>query len=487
MNCGVPFCQAGMLYEGRTFGCPLHNLIPEWNDMIMRGNPDHALSRLLKTNNFPEFTGRVCPVPCEKACISGLHGGSPVTNRDNELTIIEEAFAGGRMPRRRPPQWSGKRVAVVGSGPAGLAAADQLNHRGHSVTVVEREAHPGGLLTYGIPNMKLPKSVVQRRVDLMTDEGVTFVCGVDAADPQIAQRLLREYDAVVLCCGSEQPRPLGLETQGVSGVYYGTEFLKAAVERQTFGLEPAVPSAAGRHVVIIGTGDTASDCVATALRQGCASVTQLVRRPEADYLGGDGKLPRDYAHEEALAVTGRDPRRFAVQVQRLVTGEDGALTGVVTTEGDTLPCELLIGATGFAGCREDVCAAFGVEADRTVRTAPPARLPVAGRRGPRPAVWWRPVGSAPPRGATPRTWRRCSPPETCAGGSPWWFGPSPRAGTWPRRWTSSWTATRIWCARWNNLRRGRQPPPCGVPSEKRRILPVFRGQPQKNRSIPGRF
>ena len=370
MNCGVPFCQAGMLYEGRTFGCPLHNLIPEWNDMIMRGNPDHALSRLLKTNNFPEFTGRVCPAPCEKACICGLYGGSPVTNRDNELTIIEEAFASGQMPRRRPPQWSGKRVAVVGSGPAGLAAADQLNHRGHSVTVVEREAHPGGLLTYGIPNMKLPKSVVQRRVDLMTDEGVTFVCGVDAADPQIAQRLLREYDAVVLCCGSEQPRPLGLETQGVSGVYYGTEFLKAAVERQTFGLEPAVPSAAGRHVVIIGTGDTASDCVATALRQGCASVTQLVRRPEADYLGGDGKLPMDYAHEEALAVTGRDPRRFAVQVQRLVTGEDGALTGVVTTEGDTLPCELLIGATGFAGCREDVCAAFGVEADRTVRTAP---------------------------------------------------------------------------------------------------------------------
>ena len=370
MNCGVPFCQTGMLYEGRTFGCPLHNLIPEWNDMVMRGNLSHALSRLLKTNNFPEFTGRVCPAPCEAACICGLYGGSSVTNRDNELTIIEEAFASGQMPRRRPPQWSGKRVAVVGSGPAGLAAADQLTHRGHSVTVVEREAHPGGLLTYGIPNMKLPKSVVQRRIDLMTDEGVTFVCGLDAADPQIAQRLLRDYDAVVLCCGSEKPRPLGLETQGVSGVYYGTEFLKAAVERQTFGLDPAVPTAEGRHVVIIGTGDTASDCVATALRQGCASVTQLVRRPEADYLGSDGKLPLDYAHEEALAVTGRDPRRFAVQVQSLVAGTDGALTGVVTTEGDTLPCELLIGATGFAGCREDVCAAFGVEADRTVRTAP---------------------------------------------------------------------------------------------------------------------
>lgn len=367
MNCGVPFCQSGMIWEGKTFGCPLHNLIPEWNDMIMSGNLGHALSRLLKVNNFPEFTGRVCPAPCEDACVCGIYG-SPITIRDNELCIIEDGFANGRVKRRRPPQWSGKKVAVVGSGPAGLAVADQLNHRGHSVTVVEKEAHAGGLLTYGIPNMKLPKSVVRRRIDLMTDEGVSFVTGVDAADPKTARRLLEEYDAVVLCCGAGKPRPLGLDAEGVAGVCYGTEFLKAAVERQQFGETPAIPSAEGKNVVIIGTGDTASDCVATALRQGCRSVVQLVRRPEADYLDKDGALSLDYAHEEALAVLGEDPRRFGVQVRELIKDEQGALTGVVTTAGDTLPCDLLIGATGFAGCEDNVCRAFGVEQDRTVKT-----------------------------------------------------------------------------------------------------------------------
>ena len=368
MNCGVPFCQTGMLYEGRTFGCPLHNLIPEWNDMIMRGNPGHALARLLKTNNFPEFTGRVCPAPCESACICGIYGDA-VANRDNELYIIETAFSQGLLRRRRPPQWSGKKVAVVGSGPAGLAAADQLNHRGHSVTVVEKDDHPGGLLTYGIPSMKLDKAVVKRRLDLMTDEGVTFVTGVDASDKAVAGRLLAEYDAVVLCCGAGRPRPLGLETGGVTGVCYGTDFLKAAVERQLFGQNPALPTAEGLHVVIVGTGDTASDCVATALRQGCVSVTQLVRRRREDYLVA-GTLPLDYAHEEAAAVTGADPRRFSVQVKELTVDKDGALTGVVTTSGDTLPCELLIAATGFAGCERGVCEAFGVEAGDTVTTAP---------------------------------------------------------------------------------------------------------------------
>lgn len=366
MNCGVPFCQSGMIYEGRTFGCPLHNLIPEWNDMIFAGNRAHALSRLLKANNFPEFTGRVCPAPCEDACVCGLYGDA-VTIRDNELCVIEEAFAARRMRRRRPPQWSGRKVCVVGSGPAGLAAADQLNHRGHSVTVVEREQRPGGLLTYGIPNMKLPKDIVQRRVDLMCDEGVSFVTGVDASDPAVAARLLAEYDAVILCCGAERPRPLAAETAGVSGFCYGTAYLKAAVERHSFGLTPALPTAEGRDVIVVGTGDTAADCVATALREGCRSVTQLVRRPQADYLR-DGRLPQDYAQEEAAAVFGQDPRRFGVQVQSLETGEDGRLTAVVTTEGETLPCQLLIAATGFAGCEPAVCRAFGVEAENTVST-----------------------------------------------------------------------------------------------------------------------
>ena len=270
------------------------------------------------------------------------------------------------------PSGPGKKVAVVGSGPAGLAAADQLNHRGHSVTVVEKNDHPGGLLTYGIPSMKLDKAVVKRRLDLMTDEGVTFVTGVDASDKAVAGRLLAEYDAVVLCCGAGRPRPLGLETGGVTGVCYGTDFLKAAVERQIFGQNPALPTAEGLHVVIVGTGDTASDCVATALRQGCVSVTQLVRRKREDYLV-NGELPLDYAHEEAVSVTGADPRRFAVQVKELIAGEGGALTAVVTTDGDTIPCNLLIAATGFAGCERGVCDAFGVEAGDTVATAPAAK------------------------------------------------------------------------------------------------------------------
>ncbi len=367
MNCGVPFCQAGMQWEGEDFGCPLHNLIPEWNDMIMSGNWSHALARLLKTNNFPEFTGRVCPAPCERACLCRMYEDA-VTIRDNELCVIEKGFALGKVKPRYAPRRSGQKVAVVGSGPAGLAAADQLNHRGHSVTVVEREERPGGLLTYGIPSMKLPKSVVERRVRLMEEEGVSFVTKTDASDPRVAKRLLREYDAVVLCCGAEKPRPLALDIQGVSGVCYAAEYLKASIQRQQFGREGSVPSAGGRDVVVIGTGDTAGDCVATALRQGCRSVTQLVRRGREDYLDSSGSLPSSRAQEEAQAAFGKDPRRFSVQVQELVKGEDGAVSAVVTTGGDTLPCQLLIAATGSAGCEESVCKAFGVEVDGVVVT-----------------------------------------------------------------------------------------------------------------------
>ncbi|WP_409967998.1 glutamate synthase subunit beta [Bengtsoniella intestinalis] len=366
MSCGVPFCQTGMEWEGKTFGCPLHNLIPEWNDMIHAQNPSHALARLLKTNNFPEFTGRVCPALCEQACICGMYGES-VTVRENELSIIEDAFAKG-LRLRCPPHYSGKQVAVIGSGPAGLAVADRLNHRGHHVTVIERDAVAGGLLTYGIPNMKLPKSVVKRRIDHMNKEGVTFVTNANAADPILAKRLLSDYDAVVLCCGAEEPRTLTVDTTGVDGFYYGTHYLKSAVERAQFGLNPAITTAQGKQVVIIGTGDTASDCVATALRQGAKSVTQLVRRGKGDYTDCQGNLPMDYAQEEAHAALGQDPRQFGVEVASVVTNDAGKLTAVVTTLGDTLPCDLLIAATGFSGCKSDVCAAFGVDAERTVST-----------------------------------------------------------------------------------------------------------------------
>ena len=367
MNCGVPFCQAGVQFEGKQLGCPLHNLIPEWNDMLMDGNYGHALARLLKTNNFPEFTGRVCPAFCEQACTCGLYD-APITVHDNERSIIEYAFRNGLMKPRFTRNASGKQIAIIGSGPAGLAVADQLNHRGHSVTVVEKHPRAGGILTYGIPNMKLPKEVVQRRIDLMTDEGVTFVTGLDASDPNIAARLSSEYDAVVLCCGAEEPRDLGVNTEGVKGVCYAVDYLHASVDRQIFGTDSDIPNAEGRNVVIIGTGNTASDCVATAIRQRCRSVTQLVRRGREDYLDASGALPQDYAHEEAESLFGLDPRRFGQSVSALQTDAEGNLTAVITKSGDTLPCELLIGATGFAGCRRDVCEAFGVERDRTVKT-----------------------------------------------------------------------------------------------------------------------
>ncbi len=367
MNCGVPFCQAGVQFEGKQLGCPLHNLIPEWNDMLMDGNYGHALARLLKTNNFPEFTGRVCPAFCEQACTCGLYD-APITVHDNERSIIEYAFANGMMKPRFTKNVSGKNVVVVGSGPAGLAVADQLNHRGHSVTVIEKHQRPGGILTYGIPNMKLPKTAVQRRIDLMTDEGVTFVTGLDAADPAIARRLSREFDAVVLCCGAEQPRDIGVDAAGVQGVCYAMDYLHAAVDRQQFGIESELPGAAGRDVIVIGTGNTATDCVATAIRQGCRSVIQLVRRGREDYVDSAGKLPQDYAQEEAEALFGQDPRVFRQSVASLQADEAGQLQAIVTKSGEQLPCQLLIGATGFAGCRADVCEAFGVERKNTVVT-----------------------------------------------------------------------------------------------------------------------
>ena len=227
MNCGVPFCQAGMNIMGMTSGCPLHNLIPEWNDEIYKDHWDEALSRLLKTNNFPEFTGRVCPALCEAACTCGMNGDS-VTVHDNELSIIENAYETGLMKPRVPAQRSGKRVAVIGSGPSGLAVADQLNKRGHSVTVYERDSRPGGLLMYGIPNMKLDKAVVRRRIELMENEGIVFVCGVDVGKDIKAEELLSEFDAAVLCCGSKTPRDLKVDGRDAEGVLFAVDYLAAA-------------------------------------------------------------------------------------------------------------------------------------------------------------------------------------------------------------------------------------------------------------------
>ena len=363
MNCGVPFCQS-------DFGCPLHNLIPEWNDEVFHGNWQHALDRLLKTNDFPEFTGRVCPALCESACVCGLYGDAAISVRDNELAIIEYAYEHGLIAPKMPPVSSGKQVAVVGSGPAGLAAADQLNQRGHSVVVFERDDRPGGLLMYGIPNMKLDKAVVERRLARMEAEGVTFVTGVDAAEPATAARLLAEYDAVVLCCGARQARSVPMENAGAQGVYQALTYLTESTKAVLSGRESPC-SARGLDVVVIGNGDTATDCVATAIRQGAASVTQLVRKPApADtparwpYHSRTGRP--DYGQQEAIARFGGDPRMYETTVRSLVTDETGALTAVqCLTAGKehTLPAGMLLIAAGFSGAEESAAAAFGLALD----------------------------------------------------------------------------------------------------------------------------
>ena len=359
MNCGVPFCQS-------EYGCPLHNLIPEWNDEVYAGNTRHALSRLLKTNRFPEFTGRVCPALCENACVCSLHGEA-VTVRDNELAVIEEAWEKGWMTPAPPEVRTGKRVAVVGSGPSGLSAAEALNRRGHTVTVYERDDRPGGLLMYGIPNMKLDKRVILRRIEKMTAEGITFLCGQEIGKNISASQLTAEYDAVVLCCGARQARPLGIDTDGIAGVYPAVDYLTAATKGVLDDTDSAI-SAQGKHVVIVGNGDTATDCVATALRQGAKSVTQLVRRPRPEnspkvwpYPASGEKV--DYGQEEAIERFGADPRLYATTVTKLLPDEQGALRTVVIRTGDEereIPADLLLTATGFSGAEDGLAEAFGL-------------------------------------------------------------------------------------------------------------------------------
>ena len=391
MECGVPFCQSGAVLNGMVSGCPLHNLVPEWNDLIYTGNFGHALERLLKTNNFPEFTGRVCPALCEAACTCGLHG-DPVTVKENELGIIEDAWERGLIQPRPPKNRTGKKVAVVGSGPSGLACADQLNRRGHSVTVFEREDRPGGLLMYGIPNMKLEKSVVQRRLDLMAAQGVEFRTGVDVGRDVGAEALLAEYDAVVLCCGASQPRDLAVPGREAQGVWFAVDFLKETTRSLLSNnlADGTYPSARGKHVVIVGGGDTGNDCVGTCIRHGCESVVQLEMMPKAPDSRAENnpwpEWPRvcktDYGQEEAIAVFGADPRIYQTTVTELLSDEAGALRAVKTVELDRelkpvpgteqeLECQLLLIAAGFLGAQSYVPEAFGAELTERGRVRTP--------------------------------------------------------------------------------------------------------------------
>lgn len=360
MDCGVPFCQAGIVLNAKPIGCPLHNLIPEWNDCLWNNSPEEALERLLLTNCFPEFTGYVCPAPCERAC-ECVKIGQAVTINANERYIIERAFEQGLMQPRVPRRRSGKRIAVVGSGPAGLTAATLLNQRGHSVTVYERDATPGGLLVYGIPNMKLPKSIVARRIELLEAEGIVFKCGVDVGRDVTIGALATENDAVILAIGAQQPRVVGFEDEAHAACY-ALDYLDA-VAREQLG-EAALSAAfnaAGKTVAVIGAGDSANDCIATALRQGAVDVMQFIRRPAQDYAP-----MTDYAHIEAAAVLGHDIRRFQTQVAAVHADDAGQISELVLTtpEGEqTVKTQMLIVASGFSGAESYATEGIGLGED----------------------------------------------------------------------------------------------------------------------------
>ena len=398
MECGVPFCQSGMMMNGMVSGCPLHNLVPEWNDLVYTGNWAQAYNRLKKTNSFPEFTSRVCPAPCEAACTCGLNG-SPVSIKENEHAIIEKAYETGKAGPRPPKLRTDKKIAVIGSGPSGLAAADQLNRRGHNVTVFEREDRVGGLLMYGIPNMKLEKQIIDRKINVMKEEGVTFVTGANVGKNYKAAKLLKEYDSIVLACGASNPRDINVPGRDAEGIYFAVDFLKSTTKSLlNSNLEDGnYISAKDKHVIVIGGGDTGNDCVGTAIRHGCASVTQLEMMPKLPEKRAENNswpewpriLKTDYGQEEAIAVFGHDPRIYQTTVKEFVKDESGKLvkailvslkaeknpeTGrmsMVPVEGSEkeVPADLVLIAAGFLGAQAYVADAFGVELNARTNVA----------------------------------------------------------------------------------------------------------------------
>ncbi|MEC2344092.1 glutamate synthase subunit beta [Paenibacillus barengoltzii] len=393
MDCGTPYCHTGIDMAGGTAGCPVHNLIPEWNNLVYRNLWKEALDRLHKTNNFPEFTGRVCPAPCEGSCTVGLIG-EPVTIKTIEQAIIDKGFEEGWVVPEPPEKRTGRRVAIVGSGPAGLACAAQLNKAGHEVTVYERADRIGGLLVYGIPTMKLDKAVVQRRVDLLAAEGVKFVTNTEIGKDIKAQQLVDEYDAVVLCGGATKPREFNIEGSDLNGVHYAMPFLNGTIKSYLdSGLTDGnFLSAEGKDVIVIGGGDTGSDCVATALRHGCRSVTQFgthAKAPlERDPINNPWpQFPNvytlDYAQEEAKALFGKDPREFSIMTTKFVGDENGNLKELHTVQIQRIvdetgrkiyqpipgtervfPAQLALIAIGFDGPESTLADELGLERDR---------------------------------------------------------------------------------------------------------------------------
>ena len=390
MDCGVPFCQSGMMIGGMASGCPLNNLIPEWNDLVYQGRWDLAAKRLIATNRYPEFTSRVCPALCEAACTCGMATGSPVAVKENERAIVEYGYESGAIHAVPPPARTGKRVAVVGTGPSGLSVADLLNKRGHKVTMYERANRVGGLLMYGIPNMKLEKWVIDRRVKILEEEGIEFITNADVGRDVPAEELKENYDAVVLCCGAKKPRDIGVPGRDAEGIYFAVDYLTSVTKSlldSGFADGKAI-NAAGKNVLVIGGGDTGNDCQGTALRQGCTDLMALEMMPqppvERTAANPWPEWPRvlkvDYGQTECIAKFGKDPRVYQTTVKEFLKDEAGNLTGAVisclkperdpetgrtsmvpTGKEFTYECQLAFIAAGFTGCENYTADAFGVE------------------------------------------------------------------------------------------------------------------------------
>ena len=391
MDCGVPFCHTGNLVSGMASGCPINNLIPEWNDLVYKGHWKEALHRLHKTNNFPEFTGRVCPAPCEGSCVLGINE-PPVTIKNIEVAIIDKAFEEGWVVPQKPKRRTGRKVAVVGSGPAGLACAAQLNKAGHEVTVYERADRIGGLLMYGIPNMKLDKKIVQRRVDLLEAEGVKFVTHTEIGRDVEPERLRKDFDSIVLCCGATTPRDLPVEGRDLKGIHFAMEFLHKNTKSllDSNHQDGNYLSAKDKDVVVIGGGDTGTDCVATSLRHGCRSLTQLeiMSRPPDQRAPGNPwpEWPKvyllDYGQEEAKAKYGKDPRDYCVLTKKFEADDQGRVKALHTVKIEwqpgpdgrmqptevpgsekVIPAGLVLLAMGFLGPEEKLIKALQLEQD----------------------------------------------------------------------------------------------------------------------------
>lgn len=390
MECGVPFCQAGVMIGGMASGCPLHNLVPEVNDLVYHGNWEQAYVRLSKTHNFPEFTSRVCPALCEAACTCGLHS-EPVSTRENEKAVIEYAYEKGLVKPDIPKVRTGKKVAIIGSGPSGLSAAVELNRRGHSVTVYERSDRAGGLLRYGIPNMKLEKKVIDRRIEVMKQSGIEFRMNVNVGVDITAEELLKEYDRVVLACGASNPRDINAPGRDAKGIYFAVDYLSKVTKELLDSEFSDIPydMAKDKNVIVIGGGDTGNDCVGTVIRLGAKSITQLEMMPRPSECRLESNpwpqwpkvLKTDYGQAEAIEVFGKDPRIYETTVTEFLKDTNGNLCGVkvvklqpkfdentkrinmVAVEGTerVLEADLVLIAAGFLGCQEYVTDAFSVE------------------------------------------------------------------------------------------------------------------------------